>query len=241
MKKRKLGYLILSLLGIVAIIAFALIEPIKQNEAYHNFSDDLAIGCITNFWNVFSNLPFLIIGIWGIYQFRRLENKSIPFLCFLIGISLVAIGSGYYHYNPTNNTLVWDRLPMTIAFTALISVLISEFIHKNIGYKLLAPLLLLGISSILYWILFDDLKLYAFVQFYPILAIPVILILFKSEGQSTKGFWLLLVAYIFAKLLETFDVEIHEGLGFISGHSLKHIAASIGVYLLVKDYVRHKN
>ena len=150
----------------------------------------------------------------------------------------MAIGSGYYHLNPNSSTLVWDRLPMTIAFTALMSIVISEFIDNKKGKLLLLPFLLLGIISIIYWVNLGDLRLYAFVQFYPILAVPVILILFKSEENSPNGFWLLLIAYIIAKLFEMYDFEIHKTLKLLSGHSLKHISASVGIYLLIISYIR---
>ncbi|MGB0525397.1 MAG: DUF6962 family protein [Flammeovirgaceae bacterium] len=232
MKKQNIGYLLLSSLGIISLLGFALSDPIAQNEAYHHFSDQLHYGNIPNFWNVISNLPFLFVGVLGIIRFKK---ANISWLVFFVGISLVAFGSGYYHLHPTNETLIWDRLPMTIAFTALISALISAFIHQKRGKQLLTPLLALGIISILYWVIYDDLRLYAFVQFYPILAMPIILLLFKDKHQSTQGYWLLLIAYIFAKLFETFDAAIHERLGWISGHSLKHIVAAIGIFLMMQQ------
>ena len=57
---------------------------------------------------------------------------------------------------------------MTIAIGALISILISEFIDKRKGAMLLAPLLVMGIISIFYWVQTGDLRLYAFLQFYPL-------------------------------------------------------------------------
>lgn len=238
MKKKRIGYILLGVIGIIGIIGFALSSPIEQNEDYHNFSDTLTIGGIPNFWNVISNFPFLIVGLFGILRLKKMDRVNFQFLTFFIGVSLVAIGSGYYHFNPNSSTLVWDRLPMTIAFTALMSIVISEFIDCKKGKLLLLPLLLLGIISIVYWVKLDDLLLYALVQLYPILAIPVILVLFKSEKNSTNGFWLLLITYIIVKLFESYDIEIHKILKLLSGHSLKHISASVGIYLLINSFIR---
>ena len=238
MKKKKIGYILLAIIGIIAIIGFGLSSPIVQNEDYHNFSDTLTIGGIPNFWNVISNLPFLVVGLFGILRLKKMDRVNIQFLTLFIGVSLVSIGSGYYHYTPNSDTLVWDRLPMTIVFTALISIVISEFIDFKKGKLLLLPLLILGITSIVYWVKLGDLRLYALVQFYPILAIPVILIFFKSEENSPKGFWLLLISYVIAKLFETYDFEIHNSVKLLSGHTLKHITASTGIYLLINSYVR---
>lgn len=225
----------------MAIIGFVLSFPIEQNEDYHNFSDTLTIGGIPNFWNVISNFPFLIVGLFGILRLKRMDRVNLQFLTFFIGIFFVAIGSGYYHFNPNSSTLVWDRLPMTVAFTALMSIVISEFVDNKKGKLLLLPLLLLGLISIIYWVKLGDLRLYLLVQFFPMLAIPVILILFKSEETSPKGFWLLLITYIIAKLFETYDFEIHKTLDFLSGHSLKHISASVGIYLLINSYIKQNN
>lgn len=238
MEKERLGYILLAVIGVIAFIGFAWSSPIEQSTDYHNFSDTLTVGIIPNFWNVISNLPFLLVGIFGLFRLKKMDRLNLQFLTFFSGISFVAIGSGYYHLHPDSSTLVWDRLPMTIAFTALMSIVISEFINRDKGKMLLIPLLLLGIVSIVYWLKFDDLRVYALVQFYPVLAIPVILILFRSEENSPNGFWFLLMTYVIAKLLETYDFEIHTTLKYISGHSLKHISASIGIYLLIHSYIR---
>ena len=140
-----------------------------------------------------SNLPFLIVGLFGILRLKKMDRLNMQFLTFFIGVCFVSIGSGYYHLNPNNDTLIWDRLPMTIVFTSLISIVISEFIDDKKGKLLLLPFLILGIASIVYWVKMGDLRLYVLVQFYPILAIPVILILFKSKIISPIGFWLLLI------------------------------------------------
>ena len=237
MNKRRIGYILLGIIGIVAIIGFALSSPIEQNEDYHNFSDTVTVAGIPNFWNVISNLPFLIVGLFGVSQLKKMNRVNVQFLTFFIGISLTAIGSGYYHFNPNNSTLVWDRLPMTIVFTAMMSIVISEFIDLKAGKLLFIPLLLLGIISIIYWVIQDDLRLYALIQYYPILAIPIILIFFKSEKNSPKGFWLLLIAYLIAKIFETYDFEIHNALK-MSGHSLKHVLAAVGIYLLIISYIQ---
>lgn len=234
MSKKRIGCFLLGLTGIIAIIALIISKPILQDEAYHDFSDGDTIFSISNFWNVMSNLPFLIVGVFGLIKLKEINSLKTSYSIFFIGVSLVAFGSGYYHLQPNSDTLVWDRLPMTIAFMALFSIIISIFISQKIGKKLLFPLLIIGLFSVYYWTISGDLRLYAFVQFYPMLAIPIILIFFKGT-RKTSGYWYLLAAYLIAKLLEHFDAEIHHFFGVISGHSLKHIAAAIGLYILLKS------
>ena len=154
---------------------------------------------------------------------------------------MVAVGSSYYHLWPSNDSLVWDRLPMTIAFMSLFSIIISEFTSPGFGKMLLFPLIIFGAYSVFYWHSTEnggvgDLRLYILVQFLPVLVIPLILLLFKPTFTRISGYWILLFAYILAKLLEHFDSQIYNVLFFISGHSVKHVIAAMGVYLLLVSY-----
>jgi len=248
-KKEKSGVVLIFVLALFSLAVLFNQDPIAQDVNYHLFKDSRNILRIPNFWNVVSNVPFLIVGILGLYEIsvsarlRIIDDIKIAYIFLFSGITLVAFGSGYYHLLPNNQTLVWDRLPMTIAFMALVSIIISEFISVRIGKALLLWLILAGISSVLYWHFSElrgegDLRYYAFVQFFPILVIPIILICFKSRCTGVNAYWWLLVAYIVAKAFEYFDGEIYRVLGVISGHSIKHIVAALGTYILLFSYQR---
>jgi hypothetical protein len=237
---RTAGYALLFLLALLAVLKLILTPPIEQDPAYHNFSDKTTLLTIPNFWNVVSNLPFLIVGLLGFFKIRMLLEDKRQYLIFFAGTALVSFGSAYYHLSPNNSTLVWDRLPMTIGFMALFSILISEFIHLKRGHQLLVPLLILGILSVVYWWLYDDLRFYLLIQFYPVLSIPIILTFFKSSYNLTIGYWLLLFAYVIAKVMEIYDYEIHNYLGVISGHTLKHLFAELGIFILLYTYMKRE-
>lgn len=217
-----------------------MLAPIDQDPTYHNFSDSREFFWIPNFWNVLSNLPFLMVGILGLYRLKSGDIVKQQFIIFFIGIALVSLGSAYYHLHPNNETLVWDRLPMTIGFMALFSALVSEFIDLGWGKKLLIPALIIGLMSVIYWVIGDDLSFYLAVQFLPLLTIPIILIFFESRYNLVTGYWLLMIAYVIAKLLEIYDYETQALLGFISGHSLKHIFAALGIYMLILKRIDRK-
>ncbi len=235
MKREHIGYGLLLLFGILALLGMLSLAPIEQNQAYHNFIDNRTFFGISNFWNVTSNMLFMIIGLMGLLRLRTFSESKSQYSFFFLGVFLVSIGSGYYHLNPNDTTLIWDRLPMTIAFMALFSIIISECIDDKKGRLLLLPLLLIGFLSVFYWVQADDLRPYLLVQFYPMLAIPVILIFFQSRYNSVAGYWILLLAYLVAKILEYFDEQIYDSLG-LSGHSLKHIVAAFGIYILLYTY-----
>lgn len=227
-----LGIVILS---VAAVLYF--VDPVPQDPAYHQFSDQREFWGVPNFFNVFSNLAFIIIGVYCLgslvshtHDTNGFTPKSACYL-FFIGLILTGFGSGYYHLSPTNQTLVWDRLPMAVAFMALFSFFLSEHINARMGSRLLWPLLAVGIFSVLYWIYTEnrgagDLRLYALVQFLPVLLIPLILILFPSGNYQKKYLWYIISFYVLAKITEHYDYEIMNVLS-ISGHTLKHIFASL--------------
>lgn len=247
--KEKTGFTLIIAIALFSLIGILSQDPIAQEVSYHLFKDSRVIWRITNFWNVISNAPFLIVGILGLYKVA-ISNKlkiageiKIAYILLFSGVGLVAFGSGYYHLSPNNHSLVWDRLPMTIAFMALFSIIISEFISVHIGKAMLLPLIVAGISSVVYWHFSEgwgegDLRFYALVQFTPMLLIPVILLCFRSRYTRVYGYWGLLLAYTAAKLFEYFDAEVYNASGFISGHSLKHIVVAVGLYVLLAAYER---
>jgi hypothetical protein len=233
------------LLALTALVICTLffVPPIPQALSYHTFADVRLICLLPNFWNVISNIPFLIIGALGIYYcVYKLNNNQMRIVntLFFVGIFLTGIGSSYYHYNPNNGSLLWDRLPMTIAFMAFFSIIIAEFINKTLAHKLIIPLLLFGMLSLLYWQYTEnqncgDLRMYVLVQFLPMILIPIILILFKNTSNVHINYlWYVIAAYAIAKLFEALDYPIFSLGNIISGHSLKHVAASIApcIYLI---------
>ena len=250
MKKETLGIVLIVLIGIIFMVALGLYGKLPQNPEYHQFSDTATYLSIPNTLNVVSNLPFLVLGVFCFLSMLRDDSgylidhsNRVGYLVFFLGVAFVGLGSGYYHLSPDNATLVWDRLPMTLAFMALYSIVISEFISSKNGRRLLWPLLVLGISSVVYWAFTEsigagDLRFYAWVQFFPILTMPIILLMFKSGFSGAQGYWLLAGCYVLAKLFEHYDAEVHELLVVISGHSIKHILPVIGLAYLYKTYTR---
>ena len=238
--QERIGVGLLIALAVFSAIGVFLIDPIAQDPLYHNFSDAVEMLNVANFWNVVSNIPFAIVGIWGLINVNKILGYKIQYCFLFIGIILVSMGSGYYHLSPTNSSLVWDRLPMTIVFMSLVSIILSEFINPKLGNRLLMPLVFIGMLSVVYWVVFNDLRPYVLVQFYPMFALPIILLSFKSSFTMNYGYWTLIVAYIIAKLSENYDEEIFGTLSFISGHSIKHIISAIGLAVLVFTYIERR-
>ncbi len=233
----------------LCLIPFLFTGPIAQDEIYHQFADTQTRLGLPNMANVVSNLPFFIFGIWGLVL--TLRNRTRPevfsyptefwnWTATFFGIALVAPGSAYYHLAPNNASLVWDRLPMTIAFMGLFAAMISERVKVKWGVKLLPVLTGIGAVSVFYWSFTEqagmgDLRPYALVQFFPLVAVPVMLTWFPSPYEGRRYIVCLIVFYFIAKGLEFYDVNLFALTGgIISGHSLKHLSAGMGCYFLVR-------
>lgn len=251
MNIKKTGFIIILIIAFLSVIGVMMLGPVSQNPEYHIFTDQRTFFGIPNAWNVLSNLPFIIFGFFGLnsilrsHKMKLINEKKTAYIMFFAGVSMIAVGSGYYHLSPGNDTLVWDRLPMTIAFMALLSIIISEFTNSHMNKYTLWPFIFIGIFSVVYWHITErqgegDLRLYILVQFFPMLAIPVILLFFKSKFNNVSGYWLLFCSYIFAKIFEYFDEAIQDILVLFSGHTLKHLTAALGIFFLLKSYNNRK-
>lgn len=238
-------------IAIVSFLVMTQIPPIAQDPAYHDFADKRAWLGIPNFGDVMGNLAFMVFGLAGLCAIHRHRQECILpkeywlWAVFFAGATLVGFGSGYYHLSPSNQTLVWDRLPMTIAFMSLFAIIIMERVHSRAGLYLFPVLLICGIASVWYWNHTEmlgqgDLRPYALVQFFPMIAIILMLWLFPARYSGTRYLVYTLGWYVLAKLLEHFDKEVFALTAqLVSGHTLKHLAAAIGIYMLVL-YIRKR-
>ncbi len=221
-----------------------LVPAIQQDPAYHQFADQRTILGFPNFANVLSNLPLLLTGFSGVcLLLKKFPAGGLPelrsnYLFFFVGLILTSLGSSYYHLQPDNASLACDRLAMVIAFMAFLSCVIGEQVDVSIGQRLLWPLILAGLFSVGYWYWSElqeagDLRWYALVQFLPLLLITAMLLLFHSPFSGHQWIWLILAAYLAAKLTELADREIFQWLEFISGHSLKHLLAALAGFIFL--------
>ena len=223
--------------AVVAVLALILLPPIPQDPAYHRFADQGAVWGTPNFWNVISNLPFLLVAIWGLRALRsqsafRQDWERTAYCLLLTGVAFVAFGSAYYHLSPNNATLFWDRLPMTIAFMSLFATTIGERISMRAGQLLLFPLIAIGAASVLYRRVSGDLRPYALVQFLPMLTLPLMVVLLRPRYTGTSGILGMIGFYTLAKILEVFDHQIGEILA-TGGHPWKHLAAAMAMLCYV--------
>ncbi|RUR17873.1 hypothetical protein ELY21_10260 [Legionella sp. km535] len=245
MNNQWIGIFLVMLTLILLVLFYIFTTPIPQLNSYHHFADTRTLLRIPNFWNVTSNVFFIFVSILGFrslnqqWNNKKIQGKeAVVYLIMFTGVFLIGVGSAYYHWSPTNERLVWDRIPMTIVFMSLLSLMIMKKINFNWGFRLLIPLLLFGIYSVLYWHWTEelgrgDLRLYILVQFYTLFLLVFILLWSPKSPPETKAFTGLLVFYLLAKITEHYDLFIYQINGQISGHTLKHLFAAVSVYFVI--------
>jgi hypothetical protein len=223
-------------LAAVSLAGLLFVPAIPQPQSYHQFADQRTLFGVPHFWNVISNLPFVLVGGWGLFRVRGIAPRM-----FFLGVFLTGFSSSYYHWNPNDFGLFWDRLPMSVAFMAVLAIVVEERVDARVGRALLWPAVALGIVSLLIWLRFDDLRLYGWVQFFPGLVLPLLFWLFPPKFTGT-GYWLAGAAlYVVAKLFEHFDAAIYSASGqMMGGHALKHVAAGCGCYAILRAFETRK-
>lgn len=234
----------ISLAVVMGIIAL-FVPPIPQPLSYHNFADHRGWLGIPNFGDVVSNVPFAVVGIWGLIVLLTPQavkfvdsRERWPYLFMFAGLILTAIGSGYYHLAPDNARLVWDRIPIMMVFMALLSAVIAERVSVHAGLWLFPILQAAGIGSVLLWRAGElrghgDLRFYAAVQVYSILVL-LLMLLIPSKYTRGSDFGVVVGFYVLAKILEETDKQVFRIGHVVSGHTLKHLAAAAAGYWVLR-------
>ena len=236
---------ILVLLGAAALVAAGLLAygPIAQDQAYHAFAGRRPWLGMPNAADVLSNLGFLAAGLWGLFRVERARACGLyapaagdwPYRVFFVAVTGIAAGSSWYHLAPDDGRLVWDRLPMTAAFAAGFAAVVADRIDDGVGNAVVLPAgVLLGFASLWLWAATGDLRPYVLVQFAPFALIPLIAVLFPAARRTGAGrLAAIAAAYALAKAFELADGPIHDALGVVGGHTLKHLAAAAACALVV--------
>lgn len=180
---------------------------ISNQIKYNKFADTRYVCCIPNFMDVISNVMFIVGGLYN-------YDKPLIMLCSF----LVAIGSIWYHINPTMNTLVFDRLPIILFLTYIIGYKLQLHFAGQLLFTII------GFLTIIYWIITYNLIPYATFQIAPIL-------FFAVYGEY--GMRIPVLFYIIAKICEDNDKYIYVlTKNTISGHTLKHLFSGCSLFFI---------
>ncbi len=243
--QRQLVSGLLALLTVAVAATVILLPAVAQPPDYHRFADDRAWLGVPNFLNVVSNAPFFLVAVLGVRALWYPEGGApgaafyrAPYALLFLALAAISLGSAYYHLAPDNARLVWDRLPMSVAFAAFVAAIAAERWNPMAGRWLLAPLVATGVGTVLWWRLsagwsaenvlpYFAFQGWAFLVVLLMMAMPLGL----RRGSCVKA---VLVLYGAALGAELFDRTIFAFGQVVSGHTLKHLLAALAVYQVVR-------
>lgn len=241
-------------LALAAALALWLHGPITQSAHYHDFADARAWGALPNAANVLSNLPFLLAGGWALWVLTRRPHGGpahAAWYFFAAALVFTGLGSSAYHWRPTTDMLALDRLPIAWACASLLAGFLAERTSPFWGRPaVLTGALVFATVSVAAWWLGErsgintsgDLRLYAAVQFMPMLLVPAALLLrlppTHAGAVPGRNWWVVLALYAAAKLAEMADAVLMQWPMLLSGHTLKHLLAAAAAAWLLRAVLR---
>lgn len=233
------------------IITMLIYGPIAQLDNYHDFADHREWLGIPNAADVLSNVGFAIVGLYGVALVLHTRGDG-PlgkvrggYGVFFFALVLTAFGSGWYHLVPDNARLIWDRLPIALACAGILAAVWRNTLDD--GPWVNVVWCLVGVLSVIWWWHTDtrgfgvgDLRPYLFVQFMPLLLVPVLQWRHSSPKAERLAFGAAIGLYALAKISELTDHQILHSLSFISGHTLKHLFSVLAGLVLLMYYAKLK-
>ena len=194
-------------------------NKIPLPPSYHNLADTRKLFNMKHGYNIISNLAVFAPALYILQKHTHNTKNKI----FAFHISLIALTSTYYHLKPTNARIVWDMLSIATTHAVLLSYFVEE--------KVAITIYVLSVMSVIYWFLYNDLRLYIII----LLGIPLYIILQIYNDERVKQYIIpLIISGLFARYVEHNDAKIFKITNkTISGHTLKHLSAGISLYLTI--------
>jgi len=213
------------------------------------FADTQTWHGLPNAMDVLSNLPFVVIGVWGLRWLRWFDRahqdaleaaalpQAVPQLpvnaldcawIFFAGLLLSAAGSAFYHLQPDSVRLAADRAGMAVAFAGLVGFAVCERVSSRAGWP--AAWFTLGGGLLAAAVSHEsgNVAPWALVQFGGMALVLVLALTRPARGAIGLKLGWVIFFYALAKLFELSDGAIFQATHhFVSGHSLKHVTAAL--------------
>jgi hypothetical protein len=210
--------------------------PLPQWLDYHDFADTRVLGPIPHAGDVLTNLAILAAGLWCASLHRRMTltaDERPAYAVFALAAILTAFGSAYYHWEPSNARLVWDRLPMALLLGAGLALVLADRVNPALGRESLLPLSLVAMGGVVLWAVMEargrgDLWLYLVMRVGASVA-TLALVIARPSRHTAAGLLLAAIALDGVETVsERLDWQIWRATGgIVSGHNLKHVFAGL--------------
>ena len=225
----------------LALLALAVFAPsLAQPAHYHQFADQRSLFGMPHAMDVLSNVPFAVLGVWGLHSLRGLTETSSGTaqrqlaVLFFVGLIITTACSAVYHWQPTDALLALDRSGMVFAFAGMMGLAVAGRISARAGVLLAMAVLVLGPLSVWVWAATGNVLPWVVLQFGGLLLILAMAWLKPLPGAwAVRWGWIVLI-YLGAKWLESSDEAVYQFTGhLVSGHSLKHAAAALAAWPVI--------
>ena len=239
-------YIVSTVLLIIAALWYGKVE---QAQSYYLFADDRTFFGIPNGLDVMSNLAIVYPGVIGLmlvyerqkngHEYRDPIEQTIQY-CLFLGMVLTFLGSVWFHLNPNDSTLVWDRLAMTVVMACYCSLIIADRYSIDLAKRIHFPLISIGLLSVIYWEYSGDLRPYFFFKMQPVILVAILLVYGKKTYDRAADYIISMSLVLVATLTENIDKIIFDNLDIISGHTMKHIIAGISLWWIMRMIQKRK-
>lgn len=234
---------------VIICVLLLMYGPITQLPHYHEFADQSSWLGLPHTSDVLSNIGFAAVACWGMVRLWPLRYNPAfyagryGYSLFLVSLLLTAFGSGYYHLAPDNARLVWDRLPTALTCAGLLAAVRAENVPRDNGKTGTFLLAVFAVISVDWWRITDqsgvgDLRPYLLLQLLPLIVIPMWQAIYRAPQSDRIAFVAAGVTYVLAKVAEINDHQIQSLLGCISGHTIKHLLATLAAWFIVKGLLQ---
>ena len=187
---------------------------------YHNFADKRTFLEIPNAMDVLSNIVILIPALYLLQRKQKTKESNL----LILHIILLSVASSYYHFNPSDETILGDFL-MIAATSMIVLIIISDTEYGLLLYSY-------AIFSILYWKYTGDLRFYILI----LIGVPLYIVIKYYKDINLRNYvYIIIIATILLRLSEHNDHFIYKLTNKqMSGHTLKHIFAGIGIWYMIQ-------
>jgi hypothetical protein len=212
----------------------------QQSPDYHAFADQRSLWGLNRAMDVLSNLPFAVMGAWGLTALWCQSPNAWPqasrqlAALFFVGLIITAVGSAWYHHVPDDARLLADRSAMVLSFSGLMALAASERVSLRAGLGLAGVALAGGALSLWVWTHHGNLTPWAVFQGGGMVLVLGLLVIRPVSSPLGVSWGTVVGVYALAKVAEGLDARIFDWTGYVSGHSLKHGLAALAAWPVIR-------
>lgn len=235
----------MSLAALMGLMAWG---PILLLPRAHEYADGRAWLGLPGAANVWVNLVMLAVGCWGWRATRASSwprHLRTPWQLFHACAVVSSLLAALYHTWPGDSLFVATHAATAGGFMMLTLGMLAERVHSRFGSPPSCVLFLLGaalMAGAVLWVRSPgtpvDMRPLMLLEIIPVLVIPAGALSLPGRVTQALDWIVVLSLYALGKLLESADALILQASGWVSGHTLMHLALTAAVGWMAHCAVR---